>query len=125
MSEQRFERIEQRLDGIDDRLGAVDRRLDGIDDRLGAVDRRLGAVDQRFDRLEAHMDSRFDELGRHMRVLHEDVIGRIGALREAPQAATKLELAELNESITRRLDPLEAAARQHSLRLDRLEQERS
>ena len=58
MSEERFDRIEQRLD----RLEAGFVRLDGrLDDLTGHVVR---------------LDSRIDDLGRHMRVLHEDTIAR-------------------------------------------------
>jgi hypothetical protein len=70
------------------------------------------------------MDSQSAELRRHMGVLHEEALGRIAATREYT-GPTKAEMnqafADLTETITRRLDPLEAAVRQHSLRLDRLE----
>jgi hypothetical protein len=48
-----------------------------------------------------------------MHVLHEDVIDRIAALpTDVPSRAEMREaLAELNESIGRRLDPLEVAVR--------------
>jgi len=67
-------------------------------------------MEERLKRIEAKLDG----LGREMRVLHEDLVGRIADLapdytpmrREFQQAD-----AELRESIDRRLQPLEAEAR--------------
>jgi hypothetical protein len=47
----RLDRVDQRLDGVDQRLNRVDQRLDGVDQRLDRVDQRLGNVDQRLDRV--------------------------------------------------------------------------
>ena len=106
MFEERFDRIEQRLD-----------RLEG------------GQHELRAD-LEAHggrLEGRIDDLGRHMHVLHEDVIARIAAIPEYT-GPTKAEIqqafAELRETIDWRLDPLEAIARQHTIEIERLKQSR-
>ncbi len=69
------------------------------------------------------MEDRIEVLDRHMHVLHEDVIGRIAALPEYI-GPTKAEFAELKEMIGRRLDPLEATVRQHSLDIERLKNSR-
>lgn len=106
MSEERFDRIEQRLD-----------RLEG------------GQHELRAD-LEAHvgrLEGRIDDMDRHMHVLHEDVIARIAAIPEYA-GPTKSEIqqgfAELRETIERRLDPLEAIVRQHTIEIERLKQAR-
>jgi len=73
--------------------------------------------EERLERIETKVDgleTRFDDLGRHMRVLHEDLVGRIADL--APDYAPirrefKEADAELRESIEVRLQPLEAAER--------------
>lgn len=103
MSEERFDRIEQRLDGLESGQAAL----------RAEMDRRFDQVDQRF----GQVDQRLDEQGRQMRVLHEDVIARIAAAAEY-RGLTKDDLdqslAELWERIDRRLDPIEAAIRTHS-----------
>jgi septation ring formation regulator EzrA len=108
---------EERFDRIDGKLQEVDRRFDAVDQRFDAVDQRFSAVDQRLD-----------ELDRHMHVLYEDVIARIAAI---PDNASRLEakidrgFTDLKEAISRRLDPLEAAVRQHSTEIERLKQGRA
>lgn len=76
-------------------------------------------MDRRFDGL----DTRIDDLNRHVHVLHEDVIARIEASSDR-HAVTRGEFyaafADLQESIGRRLDPLEGIVRQHSVDIERL-----
>jgi len=63
-----------------------------------------------------------------MHVLHEDVIARIAAIPDYSglmKAEIAHGVAELREVIERRLDPLEAVVRQHSIEIERLKQARS
>src|SRR6188768_663020 len=61
MSEERFDRIDERLDRLEVRQ----------EDLKSDVARRFDAIGERFD-----------ELGRQMRVLHEGVLARIAAIPE-------------------------------------------
>ena len=56
VANQRFDNIDQRLDGIDRRLDNVDERFDGIDQRLDNVDERLDGIDQRLDNVDQRLD---------------------------------------------------------------------
>jgi hypothetical protein len=62
-----------------------------------------------------------------MHVLHEDVIARIAAIPEYT-GPTRAEMdqgfADIRELIGRRLDPLEATVRQHSIEIERLKRGR-
>jgi hypothetical protein len=98
MSEERFDRIERQLD-----------RLESGQSELKADVRRVGG--------------RVEELDRHVHVLHEDVIARIAAVPEYT-GPTRAEFAELRELIGRRIDPLEATVRHHSVEIERLKQSR-
>lgn len=71
-------------------------------------------------RLEG-VDGRIEDLDQHMHVLHEEVIGRIADTREYT-GPTREEFNELKEMIGRRLDPLEAAVRHHTVEIERLKQ---
>ena len=106
MSEERFDRIDQELSGVQTRL-----------DRLEVGQKDLTAQ-------VGHMDARFDELRRHMGVLHESVLDRIAATREYT-GPTRGEFAELKETIGRRLDPLETVVRHHSLDIEALKRTRT
>ena len=98
MSEERFDRIEQRLDRLE--TGQVELKAD--------VDRHFDAIDQRFD-----------ELREHMGTLHEVLIARIAALPER-SGPTQAEFAEERSTVDGRLQVLEAVARQHSADIDGL-----
>lgn len=83
-----------------------DKRFDHIDQELGGLTARFDAIDQRFDGLDHRIG-----------VLHEDLIGRIAGSSER-KAVTEDQfftaMAKLNETIDRRLDPLELVVREHS-----------
>src|SRR5262245_42568279 len=53
--DERFVRVDRRLDGIDGRLDGMDQRFDAVDGRFDTMDRRFDAVDGRLDA----MDRRF------------------------------------------------------------------
>jgi len=73
----------------------------------------------------ARLDAGQVELGRHMRALHEEALDRIAALQ--PQwdlFTTKRDVADLKESIDRKLDPLIAVVRTHSMEIADLQRSR-
>ena len=49
---ERFDKVDERLDKMDDRFNKVDERLDKMDDRFDKVDERFDKMDNRFDSLE-------------------------------------------------------------------------
>ena len=102
MWDERFDRIEQRLERLE--TGQTALRAD---------------VSVGFGRF----DGRIDDLDQRMHVLHEDVIARIAAIPEYP-GPTKAEFASLREMIERRLDPLEAVVREHSAEIEQLKHAR-
>ena len=50
-TDQRFDRIEDRLDRGDERMGRIEDRLGGVEDRLDRGDERMGRIEGRLDRL--------------------------------------------------------------------------
>ena len=114
MSEERFNRIEAQIVGVNQR---IDARFAKIDERFDAVDKRFDAVDRRFDAIVGRfgdVDGRIDELRTHMGVLHEDTLARIAAISEQP-LATKTDIdnvvTKIDALIERRIVPLEVAVR--------------
>lgn len=60
-----FNRVDERLDRVEERLDRVDERLDRVEERLDRVEAHLEKVDERLDRVEAHLaqvDNRLDKL---------------------------------------------------------------
>lgn len=117
MSEERFDRIEltlqQLVNGQEAMRTDFTQRFDEVDQRFKAVDHRFKTIDQRLDTI----DQRIDEQGRHMRLLHNEALERIAAIGEfdgPSRAEFQQGLADLEERIGRRLDPLTLAVRHHS-----------
>jgi chromosome segregation ATPase len=52
----RFVAIDARFDGIDARLDGIDARLDGIDVRLDGIDTRLDGIDTRLERVDTRLE---------------------------------------------------------------------
>jgi hypothetical protein len=92
MSETRFDQIEATLKRHDERFDAIDARFASVDQRFDAIDQRIG-------------------------VLHEDLIRRIAGVSERDAVSRrefKTTIANLLETFSRRVDPLETVVRQHS-----------
>ena len=74
--DERFGRIEQRLDGHDQRFDRIDQRLDAHDQRFDRIDQRLGTHDQHFSSIDqrfGEINGRFEEVKRHTGILVEDL----------------------------------------------------
>ncbi len=112
MVSERFDRIEEHLDRLEGGHGHLQVGQAALE--RGQADLHTGQTDLRA--AVTRLQSKQDELGRHMRVLHEDLIDRIEAIpTDCPtKAEMKREFAELREAIGRRLDPLEATVRRLS-----------
>jgi chromosome segregation ATPase len=114
MSEERLARVEAKVDDLQRDVSGLksdvaELKSDNVGLRSDGASLRAEVAD-----LRREVRTQGEDIRREMRILHEDVIGRIAALapdfgpirREFKQAD-----AELRESIERRLDPLEAAIR--------------
>jgi septal ring factor EnvC (AmiA/AmiB activator) len=72
-------RLENRIDGVDTRLGGVETRLDGVETRLGNVEVRLDGIDNRLDdtnkrlgKVETKLDrALYREISRHDNLIHQ------------------------------------------------------
>ncbi|ASS73574.1 hypothetical protein CIG75_00350 [Tumebacillus algifaecis] len=65
MSTERFDRLENRFDGVDKQLVEHGVRFDRIEDRLDGVEKQMVEHGMRFDRIEkqlAEHDARFDRI---------------------------------------------------------------
>ena len=88
---ERIEILEQKVGDLQElpgRMAAVESQIlqlrGEVRDGFSAIHARLATHDQRFDDLTRQMREGHQEIGRHMRLLHEDVLARIAAIREAP-----------------------------------------
>jgi hypothetical protein len=102
MSEERFDRIETRLDRIEGEVAATRQEMHELNTETREMIEKLDG-----------------DLRRHMGVLHEDLVSRIAAL--APDfAPIRREFREgdvrLREELSQRIQPLEAFAREETRR---------
>jgi len=143
MSEERFDRIDQKIAGIEVRLDTLDQRvetmgsalsqrIEGVNTQLTArMDAMGGALNQRIDTLGSDLNQRIDTMGadlsQRMGVLHENVLEIIASSSER-NAVTRGEfqeaMADLKETISRRIDHLEVVVRRHSADIAKLKRAR-
>ena len=105
---QRFDRIEERLGGIEERQDKGDERMGRMETRLGGIEERLDKGDERMDRMETRLDRLTDDVG----LLRGDY-ARSTALRQADMIAedTGLTLVRLlSHSDLRALTPSQDVA---------------
>lgn len=96
---------EQHIAQITEQIGQLSRRMD---ERFDAVDKRFDAVDGRFTGVEKRLDKIEVRLEKHdedVKLLAEQIL--IG------QRVTNTKLDAFEETILRRLEPLEVVVREH------------
>lgn len=76
--------VDERLDGVDKRLGIVEVRLDGVDKRMGSFEDHLGSLAQEMRSGFADVNTRLDTLEENLaalsatfdKQLEDNVLGR-------------------------------------------------
>ena len=58
---------------LDERFGRIEQRLDGHDRRFESIDQRFESIDRQFVQVNQRIDDRFEEVKRHTGVLVEDL----------------------------------------------------
>ncbi len=101
---ERFGRIEQRLDSHDQRFDRIERRLDGHDQRFESIDRQFMQVNQRID-------DRFEEVKRHTGVLVEDLRRQIQLVAEGLTMHVQVQHVQEREYFERKFDETQALFR--------------
>ena len=89
----KVDRLEQRvteLERLPDRMSALESQIvqlrTEMRDEFSAVNEQIRAGDAETRRV---LGERIDETNRHMRVLHEDVIGRLAVIQEGLPTAPR------------------------------------
>lgn len=123
MSAGQLEQIQSALVRIESKVDKVETDVAGLKTDVGGLKADVGGLKADVGRLDAGQV----ELGHQMRLLHEEALDRIAVLGSPSQAdttATKQDLADLEERIGRRLDPLEWAVKSHSAEIADLQRAR-
>ena len=120
----RFDRMDQRFDGMDQRFDRMDQRFDGMDQRFDRMDQRFDASDKRVEGLEARFDAsnkRVDSLEAQFDRF-ESVQNSI-ALRLISVETTVKEHSTILQTMRLRLDSLHGLTEKLERRTGRIEQE--
>jgi hypothetical protein len=110
MSEERFGRIETKLDNLSKGQEELKRDVGGLKVDVGGLKKDVGGLKKDVGDLKTGQA----DLRRHMGVLHEEVLDRIQALVFDPEPLRrefKAGISDLREELILRIEPLEAAAR--------------
>lgn len=100
-----FEKILQKLDGMDKRFDGMDQRFDGIDKRLDGIDQRFDGIDKRFDGIDIRLDGidkKQDEMYVMQRALEENT-----KVTRAEQDKMIYILADIQGKVTKLTDEVE------------------
>ncbi len=98
MTEQHIAQITEQIGQLSRR---IDERFDAVDKQFKAVDERFTGVEKRLDKIEVRLDEHHDEI----KMLAEQIL--IG------QRVTNTKLDAFEETLLRRLEPLEVVVREH------------
>ena len=110
MSNERFGRIEGRLDELKTDVAVLKTDVAVLKTDVAVLKTDVASLATKYDRL----DNRVEHLHDRMEILHAEVIDNIRAIPDpVPQMRRMLDAAvtDLREEIGRRLDPLEAAVK--------------
>jgi len=106
----RFDRMDQRFDGMDQRFDRMDQRFDASDKRVEGLEARFDASNKRADSLEAQFD-RFESVQNSI------------ALRLISVETTVKEHSTILQTMRLRLDSLHGLTEKLERRTGRIEQE--
>jgi len=106
----RFDRMDQRFDGMDQRFDRMDQRFDASDKRIEGLEARFDASNKRADSLEAQFD-RFESVQNSI------------ALRLISVETTVKEHSTMLQTMRLRLDSLHGLTEKLERRTGRIEQE--
>jgi phage shock protein A len=116
MSEERFDRIDQEIAGLKTDVAELKTDVAGLKTDVAGLKTDV-----------AGLKTDFGDLRQHMHVLHEDMMANFAKASER-DVVTRSEfhatLAERDERVNRRLDPLELAVRAHSADIAKLKRTR-
>lgn len=120
MSEERWDRIESKIDTLTTDVGVLKTDVGVLKTDVGVLKADVGRLDVGFAELQDNQVSLHLQLARldqEMHVLHEANLNQFKLLAEGHEGIRQ-EMArgfsELREEMSRRLDPLELAVRYHS-----------
>ena len=117
MIEERLDRLEQKVSGLDQRVGRLEQKVGGLDESVGRLSERVYGVEDRIDTLTTRMDVGFDAVRNDIKLTLERVDGlreHIDRSREddrREQAADKAMLVALVRDHNRRLRAIERLER--------------
>jgi tetrahydromethanopterin S-methyltransferase subunit G len=106
MSEERLERIEQKLDVLTDGVATLAVHAERVDRKLDHLDQRVDHLDQKVDLNGARLDQKIDRLGEKMDAGFSRMEKRLHSI-EATQSAINIELSDKIENHEGRIVKLE------------------
>jgi archaellum component FlaC len=118
MSEERFDRIDARLGGLEGSVKELKTDVAVLKTDVAVLKTDVAGLKTDVVGLRTEMRTGFKHLGHQMRLLHEDLVDQFKALPDYSQFATKDHVAggdaDVLEKVGQRLDPLETAVRRIS-----------
>lgn len=106
--DQRFEKIDKRLDKMDDRFDKIDQRLDKMDDKFGKIDQRFQQFDDKmnkgFKEVNDKMNKGFREINNKMENGFAEVNNKLDVLANSNMAQILISQTQSTKEINEKLD---------------------
>ena len=96
---------------LDERFGRIEQRLDGHDRRFESIDQRFESIDRQFVQVNQRIDDRFEEVKRHTGVLVEDLRKEVHLVAEGLILHVEVRHREDREYFDRKFDDTHALIR--------------
>jgi chromosome segregation ATPase len=119
--ENKVDALDQKVDTIDKKVDALDRRVDTIDKKVDALDKRVGVVEMKVDAV----DKKVDELGNATKIRFEKIGEDLKKLGEGYEQGLKQiarQIKNLDAKWSEKWTPHDMALKDHGKRITALEQ---
>ena len=93
---------------LDERFGRIEQRLDGHDRRFESIDQRFESIDRQFVQVNQRIDDRFAEVKRHTGVLVEDLRKEVHLVAEGLLTHIEVRHGEDREYFDRKFGDMSA-----------------
>jgi len=107
----RFQTLDERFNRIELRLDSHDQRFNTIDQRFDRIEQRLDAHDRRFDLLDRKIDEKVEEVKRHTGVLVEGLRHEVQLVAEGLTMHIQVQHAQEREYFDRKFEDTHALIR--------------
>ena len=106
--EQRMDGVEHRMDGMEHRMNGIEQHMDGMEHRMGGIEQRMDGMEYRMDGIEQQQNNIENYMHDKFAVIENDLIPKVNTLYETTDLYVKrIECRKQIAEIENKLDYVE------------------